>query len=137
MLPAGMAPDSPESRLTRVEVELANHRDQVRAFAPAILDIHELRVLLEGQAHDLDDFKRWLGDVERRIGERITAERAELIQRIDGCSTAIGSVRRDLRTYDAQRADARVKIILAVIAGSATVLAAVGAAVIAILGANP
>lgn len=103
-----MDPGQLGERLGRLEF-------QVRVFAPAAMDVEGLKAKIEDLEDDRDDIRRYIGDVKREL------------------TAAIGELRRELKSQTDQRADARVKIIVAVIAACATVLAALATAAAVIL----
>lgn len=103
--------------MARLQAEVAAAQRAVDMFGPTAGQVIENSVRLSAALRELEDFKRWIGDVEDRLARRI-----------DGVKAELHDIREDFKEYEDARADARVRISIAVIAGSfATVAAIVGA----------
>lgn len=119
-----MTPDSVEARMARLQAEVAAAQRAVDMFGPTAGQVIENSVRLSGAIKDLEDFKSWIADVEHRLGKRI-----------DDVAGELHGIREDFKEYEDARADARVRISIAVIAGSFTTLAAIVAALATVLHA--
>lgn len=103
--------------MARLQAEVEAAQRAVDMFGPTAGQVIENSVRLSTALKELEDFKRWISDVEQRLA-----------QRIDGLAKELHGIRDDFKEYEDARADARVRISIAVIAGSfATVAAIVGA----------
>lgn len=103
--------------MARLQAEVEAAQRAVDMFGPTAGQVIENSVRLSTALKELEDFKRWISDVEQRLA-----------QRIDGLASELHGIRDDFKEYEDARADARVRISIAVIAGSfATVAAIVGA----------
>lgn len=96
----------------------------------------ETRARLQAAERDVASFERWIGDVETRLGRRLDEVKADVGQSITDLKADVGAkletLGRAIDSQNGQRAEARSRIILAVIAGSFTVIAAIIAAAAAI-----
>lgn len=118
-----MPAPTPEARLARVEAELDGVQRLVETFGPVARQALETDLRTQELTRTLGDFRGWLEDVEERLSRRI----GEL-------STEVGAIRRDLTTRDENRAKSRTTIIVAAIGATATIIATLGAALIALGG---
>lgn len=117
-----MTPDSIESRLATLTAQMRAAERAIDLFAPTA------RQALEAQlkASDLERAIAALGEEIDAVEERLTGRIASVHSRLD-------ELRGDVRQFGKSREDARTKIILAVLAGSFTVVAAIVAAVATII----
>lgn len=117
-----MTPDSLESRLARVEERLEAAARQTEVFAPTARQALETALKLDDVASDVARTREWITRVEGRLNAKI----ADVL-------TACTAIRADYQADQKTRSEARSKIVIAVIAASATVLAAIIVAVGAIV----
>jgi hypothetical protein len=116
-------PDSPAERLARLEATVAAHGRDLDRLGPVAGEQIKTTADVAVMEKELDDFKRWVADVEARLRNDLAAaekRQSENTSRIErACAAAVNRLDAGV----AAKVNARALITVAAISAVATILA--------------